>query len=922
MLTTKLFIPARRPDLVGRPRLSDRLDAALSPGHRLTLVSAPAGFGKTTLLSDWLGSLEERGSDVRAGWLALDAGDNDPLRLLTHLVAALARLELDVTRSEAALQQGSPTTSVLVQVVNDVAQATQERPERHWVLVLDDYHVIDEVDLHEALGFLLDHLPDALQLAVATRSDPPWPLARLRSRGQLTEVRAADLRLTPPEAGEFLTRLMGLELTPAEVDALEARTEGWVAGLQLAALSLRDIHDPAKVAAFVDDFAGSNRFVLDYLADEVLARQPADVREFLLRTAVLDLLHADLCDTVTGRTDGAAMLEHLERGNLFLVPLDDRRTWYRYHHLFADVLLARLLADHPEQVPPLHGRAADWYAAQGLVEDAVRHALAAGDHDRAARLMQEALPDVRRGRRDALLASWMRSLPDEVVRRNPVLSVTSGWASLMAGDLEGLERRLDDAEEALAAGARDPELAATWADTEDLRMAQAMILVYRASVAQARGDVAGTVGHARRALDLAGPDDHIIRGAAGGFLGLAAWSAGDVTGAIGTFAEAVRSLHAAGNLVDALDSTIVLADMWLAAGRPSRARHLYEQGLATATAGGEPFPRATADLHVGLAELDRERGDLDSAQRHLETARTLAERASITENRHRWHVATAQLRATLGDHDAVPGQLDQAQRLYRHGFYPDVRPVAAVRARLDLVRGDVAAAERWAEERGVAVTDDVAYLSEFDHLTLVRVRLARSRAGDGASLDGILGLLDRLRADADPAHPGSLLEIELLRALTLHALGQVTQAVATLDEALAHAPEPDAYVRLFLDEGPPMLALLHDAVARPGERAGEHEGVRRHADRLLAAATGPVASGVAAVASGDAPAASALVDPLSDRELEVLRLLDSELTGPEIARHLFVSLNTLRTHTKHIFSKLEVTNRSAAVRRGRHLGLL
>lgn len=382
MLITKLFTPATRPDLVGRDRLAQRLDAVRAPGHRLTLVCGPAGFGKTTVLSDWLTSLERRRPEVRTAWLSLDPGDNDLARLLAHLGAALARLGPAPT-AVTTLGTDTPLVSRLTAVVNEVARAAEEAPDRRWVLVLDDYHVIESAEVHEPLSFLVEHLPDAFSLAVASRSDPPWPLARMRSRGQLTEVRAADLRFTAEEAGEFLNRVMGLQLTSAEVQALEGRTEGWVAGLQLAALSLRDIDDPARVAGFIDDFAGSHRFVIDYLADEVLARQDDEVRDFLLGTSVLDRLHAGLCDAVTGRADSAAVLEHLERTNLFLTPLDDRDTWFRYHHLFADVLRARLRADRPGQVPSLHRRASEWYAAQGLPEDAVRHALAAEDHAQA-----------------------------------------------------------------------------------------------------------------------------------------------------------------------------------------------------------------------------------------------------------------------------------------------------------------------------------------------------------------------------------------------------------------------------------------------------------------------------------------------------------------------------------------------------------
>lgn len=923
MLATKLFPPARRSALVARPRLADRLNGTLDLGHRLTLVSAPAGFGKTTLLGDWAAGQE------RVGWLSLDEGDNALPRFLAHLWAALSGIGLDTDPAALDALAAAPTSATLTAVVNELVRAGRQRPDNHWLLVLDDYHVIEAAEVHEAVTFLLDHAPDQVHLLVATRADPPLPLSRLRSRGQLTEVRVADLRFEAAEAREFLTEVMGLHLTEGDVQALEDRTEGWIAGLQLAALSLRDISDRGDVVAFIGAFTGSNRFVVDYLVDEVLARQGAEVRDFLLRTAVLDRLTGSLCDAVTGGADGGQVLEDLDRDNLFVVPLDAERSWYRYHHLFRDVLRARLMAEHRERVPALHRAASAWYAAHHLVADAVRHALAAGDHDRAAHLMEAALPEMRRTRQDSLLLGWMRSLPESVVRRSPVLSIVSGWSLMMAGDLDGIERRLDDAEAALAAGAHDQALAATWADTEDLRTAPATAWVYRAALAQARGDVPATVRHARRALDLAGADDHFVRGAAAGFLGLAAWAAGDVREALSTFSDAVRSLHAAGNLVDELDSTVVLGDMWITAGRPGRARRLYAQALARATGNGEPYPRATADLHVGLAELDRELNDLAAAEAHLETARVLAERGSITENRHRWYVAMAQVRAATGDHVAAGRLLDQAETLYRPGFYPDLRPLAAVRARVYIAEGDLAAAEEWADDHGVTVADEVSFLREYDHLTLVRLLLARHHRdaeaggggpGDPARLGDVLALLHRLHADADGTRAGSLLEIGMLRALTRHARGQRPEALAELDRALARAPEPDGHVRVFLDEGAPMLALLHDAAV--GQESGGHDVLRRHARRLLDAASRAGRPAAAAPADGRPAGRGFPVDPLSERELEVLRLLDSDLTGPEIARHLFVSLNTLRTHTKRIFTKLDVNSRSAAVRRGHELGLL
>ncbi len=912
VLATKLFAPTRRPQLVARPRLIEQLDTTLNENNRLTLVSAPAGFGKTTLLSDWLCSLEAGSTDARIGWVSLDRDDNDLSRLLVHVTAALQGAGLDLAPALLEGHQGAWPSSVLAAIVNDVARAAENTPATHWVLVLDDVHVINASDVHEAMSFLLDHLPRRLHVLMATRSDPPLPLSRLRVRGELTEVRAADLRFTRREAVEFIDRVMGLDLSADDVAALDERTEGWIAGLQLAALSLRGIRQSAEVATFIDAFKGSNRFVIDYLADEVLGRQSDEVRDFLLRTSILTHLAGSLCDAVTANTNSGRMLEKLERDNLFLVALDDQRSWYRYHHLFADVLEARLLAEHPGEVPELHRRASAWYAAHELPIQAVRHAMAAEDFSRAARLMEEALPNLRRARQDNLLLTWMHSLPEPVARRSPVLSIWSAWSKLMSGDLDTMEAWLGAAEAALANGAHDPNLAREWADTEDLRTAPATISIYRASLAQARGDVADTVRHAHRALDLAAPGDDLIRGQGDAFLGLAAWADGNIALALETFRAAVRSLHAAGNLVDELDATIVLADMWVALGRPSRARELYERTLQRATAEGEPFPRATADLHVGLAELDRELDDLSSARHHLETARVLAQRASITENRHRWYVAMAQVRASVGEHDEAGRLLDQAETLFRRGFHPEIRPIAATRARLAVAAGDLASATEWSRDRGVSVGDDPDYLCEYEHLTLVRLLLAEDRTAPGRDRSGgdppavaALGLLDRLHAAAAEAgREGSLVEIRALQALAQDAHGDEPRAMAALVQAVETTPEPDSYVRLYLDEGMPMLDLLH----RAATEAGISLPLR-------------LARRVAALHEGALPQQS-LINPLSHRELDVLRLLDSDLTGPDIARQLYVSLNTLRTHTKRIFTKLDVNNRAAAVSRAHQLGLL
>ena len=898
LVATKLYVPRLRRGLVARPRLLERLRRGAE--SRLTLVSAPAGFGKTTLLAEWLG--ETPGQDRAVAWLSLDLSDNEPESFWTYVVTALQTAVPGVGSAALELIASSPlpTDLVLTTLLNELAAA----PGEVW-LVLDDYHLVDSHDVRDGIIFLLEHLPTHVHVVLSTRADPDLPLARWRVRGELVEIRAADLRFTSDEAARYLNEATGLHLAAGDIAILEERTEGWIAALQLAALSLQQSED---ASGFIARFAGNDRYIVDYLVEEVLAHQSEPVREFLLRTAVLERLKGPLCDALTGRDDGSQMLTTLQRANLFLVALDDQREWYRYHHLFADVLRARLLAEQPDLVLQLHQRASRWYERHDLAEEAIRHALEARDFDRAAYLMELAVPAIRRHRQEAILLGWMKALPDETVRRSPVLSVFFGYMLMVSGDLDAFEPRLDDAERALAAvpeGSAPP-----WAKTEELRTLPATIALYRASLAQARGDVAGTSEHARRALALAGPADHLARGGAAGFLGLVSWTQGDVSGALETFTQAVASLHTAGNLVDELSSTVVLADMWLAAGHPSTARRLYERALQMSETHEGSVLRATPDLHVGLSELDYEVGDLEAAKQHLERAAALGEGTAMAEGRYRWFVAMS--RVAEGDAQEAITLLDKAEQLYRPGFFPEVHPIAAMKARVWITHGNLSQAADWARERGVSATDDAEYLSEFDHLTLVRLLIAGHRAHPNpAAIDQAVRLLARLHEAADTSgRAGSLVEIRMMRALAQDAQGHRPKALESLAQAWDEAPEPHGYVRLFLDEGAPMLGLLRDA---------EHQDIAGdHARRLLSLVRSAQPQ---APDSVHRPPVSS-PDSLSERELQVLRLLDTELSGPQIARELFVSHNTLRTHTKHIFTKLEVTTRRAAVRRARERGLM
>jgi len=902
--STKLHLPAPRRRLVERARLTDRLRAGAGEDPRLVLVAAPAGFGKTTLVAQWLASADD--SQRRVAWLSLDSRDSDPGLFLAHLVAAIRIAEPEVGADAVALLEAGGAAAIdsaLVSLINDLDALAGPT-----VVALDDYHVIDSAAVHEAVTFLLDNLPPQVMLAMTTRADPPLPLARLRARGELLEVRAADLRFTADEAEVFLNGVMGLELERGLVAALEQRTEGWAAGLQLAALSARSRCSAGggseQVAAFVDAFSGSHRFVLDYLVEEVLAGQPEEVRAFLLDTSVLDQMTGALCDALTGRSDGQSTLESLERENLFVLPLDDERRWYRYHHLFAQALKARLVAADADRVAELHAAASRWLGEHGLLVDAVRHALASGEHEHACDLVELSLADLRRRRQDRTLRDWLAQLPEDVLRRRPLLAMFMGWSRLSGGDFEGVEAWLDAAEAALDEASPTISTADSLAEAArdrdaEIRSLPAMAAVYRASVAQARGDVDGTVRNARRALALAGAEDHFARGAAAGFLGLAAWAAGDLDTAVRTFTEAVASLRAAGMVADELGTTVVLASMWLARGRPVQARGLLEDAVAAADRHAGPVLSTTGDLHVALADVLREQGNLDSAGEHLEIARELGEAASLLENRYRWYTAMAGLLRARGDLDGAIEMLDRAEPLFLPGYFPDVRPIAATRARVRIAQGRLDDARAWARERGIEPTDPPSYLAEFDQLTLSRLLIADGDAG------GALSLLNRV-LDSTQAG-GTRIEASMLRALAHHASGDAAAAADDLAAALTDEV-PVGYCRLFLDEGPPMADLIGRVVR------GGSDDVRARAERLLA--TAPRSS------PAPAPAGRVSEDELSERERDVLRLLATELSGPEIAGELFISVNTLRTHTKHIFSKLDVKTRRAAVRRAADLGLL
>lgn len=896
ILATKLYVPPPRLKVVLRPRLTERLNEGLAVGRKLTLIAAPAGFGKTTLLSEWIASCGRR-----VAWLSLDAGDNDPVRFISYLVRALQTIRAGIGEdSWAALQapQPPPVESVLTGLLNDIAAVPGSL-----VLVLDDYHVVDanpagaSTSIDDALGFLLEHLPPHMHLVIATREDPRLPLARLRARSQLTELRATDLRFTPVEAAEFLNRVMGLNLSDRDIAALEARTEGWIAGLQLAAVSMQGHQD---AAGFVRSFTGSHRFVLDYLIEEVLQRQPRKIQEFLLRTAILDRMCGPLCDAVLSdpSVSGQEVLERLERAHLFIVALDNERRWYRYHHLFGDLLRQRL--GHPRELPAYHLRASEWHEINADLAQAFRHAAAAGDHDRAARLTEEAWPDMERSFQTLTWLDWVRQLPDTAICSRPGLCVQVGRAYSDVGKPGPSEMYLQSAERTLA----------SLGHPTGFESIPGNIALIRASNAQIQGDLTGTVRYAELTIQLAPENDAVLRAQAAITLGFTYWATGDVEASLHAMHTWMDDMRTSGSQLYVIASAFVVADMYVTLGRLGEAESTLRQYIQQAAAFGKDADAVIAHHHLGLAMLAHERGDDAAVAQALQIAADLGQRTTLIDWSYRWTLAQVRLKESDGNFDSALDLLDVAERVFVKNPIPILQPVAARKARIHLKQGRLDKAQAWAMGRGLSVSDEPTYLGEYELLTLARVRLAEG------SFAGACEMLDRLLALAESQkRRGSEIEILLTQALLHQAQGNQPEALAALERALTLAA-PEGYLRVFVSEGEAMRSLLSDFRATITTRA---HAVLAYVDRILGRFPQPAE---AALLSKAANPQSRLVEPLTDRELEVLRLIAAGQSNAQIGRRLYLALSTVKGHNLRIFSKLQARNRTEAVARARGLGLL
>jgi LuxR family maltose regulon positive regulatory protein len=899
LLSTKIAIPRIRPDRLTRSRLIEALNDALD--RELILVCSPAGFGKTTLLADWAAA-----ANVPVAWLSLDPDDDDPARFWRYVIAALDRVCPGLGDQSLPLPTGpGGDHGVVTALINQIeAQAGDI------VLVLDDYHVVKSPLIHDGVALLLSRIPRRMHVVIATRSDPPLPLARLRVQGQLAELRDADLRFTSSESDELLRQGWQLDLSPEVIAALDAKTEGWVVGLQLAALSLRERPDPD---ALLDAFTGTHRYVLDYLTEEVLGRLPDRIRAFLLHNSVLDRMTAPLCNTVTGDTDGQDMLERLERINLFVVPLDEHRRWYRFHQLFAEALRAHLRRVEAERVPDLHGRAAEWCERNGLVDEAIRHAMGAQNPTWAARLVEEHLNETLQRGETALLGKWIELLPDDAVRSQPGLLLARGMQNLHGGRLQAVEECLDHADRAFGseAGREALHLPTDGGMVADVRAAVAM---QRANLAVLRGDVAAVSSLAGAAMELTSADERGPRIWVRLLRASADWMDGRLADAEAAFVEVLADARTAPEAYPMMATCFPLGRVRHARGKLAAALRTYEEGLRFATEDRTvPNQYHAAESHLGMAQVFYERDELDRARDHVTTGLEFGRQVVDVTTPLLGLVTLAWIHQAHGEQEPALAAMDEACRLRsRSDVIAMWNPAPSEHARLMLAQGRIHEAARWIEERGLGPDDVLSYATERAYLVVARVLVAQD------AQEQALHLLDRLHRLAEPqGRVHSLIQIRTLRALAMQAAGHHGDAVSELAEALALA-RPHGFIRTFADEGAPVAALL-----------------RRLLNTLLRSLTGSTATQlrhqvariqqamkVSTRAQQRAIPVAGLVDELTRRELEVLQLIAAGRHNREIAQDLFVTIDTVKKHASHILAKLDATSRTHAVVRARELGLI
>ncbi|MBI5031416.1 MAG: tetratricopeptide repeat protein [Chloroflexi bacterium] len=901
LVKTKLYIPKPRPGLVLRPLLIERLSAG--SGRKLTLVSAPAGFGKTTLLSEWIAH-----SKVPVAWVSLDQEDNDVARFITYLVAALQTIEPDVGMAALAMlqpPQAIQLNTALTTLLNEIAGIPDQL-----VLVLDDYHLIRTQPVHDALTFLLDHLPPQIHIVISTRVDPPLSIARMRARGEMIELRQTDLRFTREETIEFLNQVMDLKLTADDIATLASRTEGWVAGLQMAAVSMKG---RADIRHFIAEFSGSQHHVLDYLIEEVLERQPEHVQAFLLQTSILDRMTGSLCDSVIDPRpsivgSSQAMLEHLEHANLFVVPIDDNQRWYRYHHLFADSLRSRLQQTQPAMMAELHRRASEWCEQKGLIYESIDHALSAGEFERAANLVSRQAEALWARGEIGTLSRWLETLPDELVSSWPELTIHHAIVLFMAGRLGETEQHLQMAERALSS-------ASTESTRRRDKKLKGMIAMVRAYTGLFRGDPRAMAQFSQEALELLPEGNSMWRSGAETILGDAySWS-GDIASAIHHYRQAIAINQAIGNVYYALMAAAKIATNEMQQGQLHRAAQTCQEGLQLAQANGLGETGRAGVLMVILGQVLCEWNDLERANECTQKGAALCEQEGNVVMLGFSYVGLAHVRIFSNDLAGIEEILLKLEKLGQKSHVPPwiIASANGWQAHALLRQNKLDAAAQVLQKRRLSKKDDAILMHIKEDIALARLLVAQGKNFEA------LELLEQL-AQISQTHGRSAWVIEILavRSLIFQALGDTHQAIESLKQALAIA-EPEGYVRLFVDEGEPMQSLLRTA----SSHGVESEYVTKLLDAFEVEEKKKERKiGEEQSLSAEPAQTTQLAELLSEREREVLRLLATDLSSTEIAQKLFVSMNTVRSHIKNIYSKLNVHSRYEAIEHARKLELI
>jgi len=917
LLKTKLLIPPVKPNIVQRTRLVQRIETGITSNHKLTLISAPAGFGKTTLISDWGAATR-----IPIAWVSIDGGDNDLTQFLGYCIAALRTIKPNIGDASLELQQ-SPHPPPVERVLTALIDELDEIHER-FALVLDDYHVIESHQIHNALNFLINHLPRKMHLIIATRTGLPLPIARLRTRVELTEISEADMRFTLDETTTYLNDIMQLDLALEDITALKNRTEGWIAGLQMTAISIQGSGD---VSGFIKALSGKHRFILDYLMEEVLGLQSAEIQEFMVKTSILNQLSSPICDAVMGWSDTVGgtpkkrkanrrahptlqsqeILEHLDRANLFLIPLDDERRWYRYHRLFANLLEERLIQVYGNDIPDLHRRAGDWYEQNGLIGETINHLLEAGEFERAANFISKnALTFVYHGNLGTL-ARWLEVLPKNVKQSQPWLSIAHAWALSFAGQLAPVASILRDAEGAL------PSIT----DEIEVQRLSGMIDALRAYLIAIRGSMPLAAEFAREALKVLPDEDLVLRGFSATLLATVLRWTGELNEAKGAYQEAITINRAAGATNVLVESLCDLAALQSTQGDLRRSMTTCREALSLAE---EYYERSGSRLSahglvsIQLSNILRERNDLDMARKYAEEGLVFCEEWGQAESLMRAYIEHAHVLQACDDSDGSLRSIQKARQLA-----PDLSPwyvarSAAWEAHFRLAQGDLPYALQWIDDQDLISNDEIEFQDFETHLTIVRILIAKgkplSKSEALPALNQVIEILDRMQSTAESSGAGRILiELMVLASIAQDALGQTDRALSTLKQALVLA-EPEAFIRVFVDEGEPIRMLLCELE--------KQETTMPYACKVLQFMSPNVDAGI----TSDVSCTEGLTEPLSEREMEVLHLLETHLSGTEIAGQLFIAASTVRSHIKNIYGKLKVHSRKDAVEKARELGLL